>query len=395
MRIGIDIRALGCQRTGDETYTLQLIKSLARVDKKNQYFLYTDIFNVKQLQEVKRLLSIDNDNFKVVSVGPRSKILWTMYALPKRAKQDKLNILHVQYITPLVLSRKIKLITTIHDVSFARYPKFISKKDLFILRLLIGISLRRADKIIAVSKFTKDEIVDVYNISKDRIKMIYNGGVAEEFKLDINQKDVLKFREKCDIMKPYLLFLGTLQPRKNIPFLIKAFLDLKIKYSNDLKIKELTLVIRGKRNGHNYDDEIDRVLGVIKNKYPEIHRQIKFIGYVSNEEIPFIFKGATAFCFTSLYEGFGLPLLEAMAVDTPVIANDNSCFPEIINGAGLVYQTRSKQDFIEKVVKLLKSSYLQEELIKKGRNRVKFFSWDKNAEQTIKVYKELNLKQKK
>ena len=389
MNIGIDIRAIGYQRTGDETYTLQLLKLLAKLDRKNQYFLYTDIVDVDKLKKVRKLLSVDNKNFKIVAVSPTSKLFWTMYSLPKRAKQDKLDVLHVQYITPLFLSKKIKLITTIHDISFARYPEYINIKDLIILKLFIKRSLKRADKIIAVSQFTKNEIVDVYKIKKNKISVIHNGGVAREFKEDISDIDVLEFRTKYGIIKPYLLFLGTLQPRKNIAFLIEAFIQLKLDYDKDIVVKDLLLVLRGKRGGHNYDSKIDEVLKNTKNKYPDIYKQIKFIGYISNEDAPLMFKGATAFCFTSVYEGFGLPLLEAMSVGTPVIANGDSCFPEIIDGAGLVYKASSQKDLIEKIRKLLGKNYLREELISRGKKRMEFFSWDKNARQTIELYKEI------
>jgi len=389
MKIGIDIRAIGHQRTGDETYTLQLIKSLAKLDTENEYFLYTDTIAEENLDKIKKLLSIDGDNFKVISVNPANKLLWTMYSLPRRAKKDKLDILHVQYIAPLFLSKSIKLITTIHDISFVRYPEFISRKDLFILNLLIRPSLRVADSIIAISRFTKDEIVDVYNVDRGKVRVIYNGGVAQEFKEVIDSKNVLEFRAKYGIIKPYLLFLGTLQPRKNITFLIEAFVELKARYENKDKIRELALVIRGKRGGHNYDRKIDEVLDDVKNKYPQIYKQIKFIGYISNEEIPFIFKGAEAFCFTSVYEGFGLPLLEAMTVETPVVASSDSCFPEIVKDAGVIYKTGVKEDWVSKVDELINNENLQSNVIQKGKRRAKFFSWEKNAKKMIELYEEL------
>ena len=393
MRIGIDIRAIGCQRTGDETYTLQLIKSLAKIDIKNSYFLYTDVYSSKDLATIKKLLSIENDNFVVVSVKPVNKLFWTFYSLSRQAKRDDLDVLHVQYIVPFFLSKKVKLITTIHDISFARYPEFISKKDLILLKLFIKLSLKRADKIIAVSKFTKDEIIDVYGIKQAKIAVIYNGGVAQEFKQIIPENKVLKFRSKYGIIKPYLLFLGTLQPRKNIPFLIKAFVKLKVDYKDNDKVKNLSLVIRGKRNGHNYDNKIDDVLVNLKKEYLNIYKQIKFIGYISNEELPFIFKGAEALCFSSVYEGFGLPLLEAMAVGSPVIASNDSCFPEIINKAGVVYEAGNYNDWTKKVNDFLRDDNLQRKLIVKGIKRASLFSWNKNAKQTIELY--IKIKNKK
>ncbi len=389
MRVGIDIRAIGYQRTGDETYTLQLIKALGKLDIENQYFLYTDVIKKEELVKIKKIISIKKDNFKIISVTPRSKIFWTMYSLPKRAKKDKLDILHVQYITPFFLTRKIKLITTVHDISFARYPEFINKLDRFIFKLLFKLSLKKADKIIAVSHFTKNEIIDIYNINTKKIKMIYNGGAAREFSQKITEENVLNFKRKYGIIKTYLLYLGTLQPRKNIPFLIKSFVALKVKYQNDEKIQGLSLVLRGNKKGHNYDTKIDRILKGIQKKYPKIFRDIKIIDYISNEELPLIFKGAEAFCFPSIYEGFGLPLLESMTVGTPVVFSSSSCFPEIAANAGIIYEADNYNDLVNKIKKLLSSNIIQKRIIDEGFRRAKFFSWEKNAQQTIDLYKNI------
>jgi glycosyltransferase involved in cell wall biosynthesis len=388
MRIGIDIRAIGKQRTGDETYTLQLVKNLMLKDIKNKYFLYTDTENKKTLQKINTLLKITNNNFKIVSITPAHKLLWTMFFLSKQAKQDSLDILHVQYIVPLFLPKEIKLITTIHDISFARYSRFISKKDLLILKLFIPLSLRKADKIIAVSKFTKDEIIKVYKINSTKIKTIYNGGVAKDFQKKINKKQALSFRKKYDIMKPYLLYLGTLQPRKNISFLIKAFVILKIKHKDNEEISKLELVIRGKRGGHNYDQKIDSLLVNIKQKHKDIYSKIKFIGYIPNKQVPLIFKEAKVFCFPSFYEGFGLPLLEAMSQGTPVIANGKSCFPEIIKKAGIIYQLNDYKEWSNGILRLLGNKELRRSIAIKGYRRVKDFSWNKNAQKTIDLYED-------
>ncbi len=390
MNIGIDIRAIGHQRTGDETYTLQLIKSLARVDKKNTYFLYTSARHSEDVKKIQQLLDIENKNFKIKSVKAINRFLWTAWALPQQAKKDKVDILHVQYLTPLFATHNLKIVTTIHDVSFARYPQFIDKKDLWLLKLFIPLSLRRADKIIAVSKFTKQEIIDVYNIKKNKIEVIYNGGVAQEFLEEYSQERVLRFKEKYDIIKPYLLYLGTLQPRKNIPFLIKAFVQLKKQYKGNELIDNLELVLRGGRNGRNYDQKIDIILKKISQKNKQIHKQIKFIGYVSNEEAPFIFAGAKAFCFPSIYEGFGLPLLEAMTMQTPTVASNIKCFREIAASSSLLAKVNNLEDWVDKLHGIVTNKEMQDKYVKLGKRRTADFSWDKNAQETIQLYNNMN-----
>jgi glycosyltransferase involved in cell wall biosynthesis len=390
MRIGIDIRAIGQQRTGDETYVLELVKNLVKIDFINEYFLYTDATKKKKILQIKKILNIKNNNLQVISVKPVSKLLWTFWSLTRQAQKDKLDILHIQYIAPLFLTRKIKLIITIHDISFARYPGFIKWKDLLLLKFFIRPSLKKATRIVAVSNFTKKEINDVYGIALKKINTIYNGGVSKYFLKNISRTKLLSFQEKYDIMKPYLLYLGTLQPRKNISFLLKVFVALKNKYKNDDLIRGLNLVIRGTRWGYNYDKRIDYILDKIKKENKNIFQQIKFVDYLNVKDIPFLFAGANIFCFPSLYEGFGLPLLESMAVGTPVVASKNSCFSEITAGATLLADSNSQKHWVEQIYKLLKNKKLQNKLIQKGLKRAEYFSWRKNAQQTLNLYDNLN-----
>ena len=387
MRIGIDIRAIGQQRTGDETYTLQLVKSLAKVDTDNHYFLYTDTKDRKKIQEISKLLDIKNEKFTIQAVTAPNRFVWTALSLPGQGAKDKLDILHVQYLTPFKRKYKFKIITTIHDISFARFPQFISKKDLFLLKLFLPASLRRADGIIAVSEFTAKEIEEVYDLNKNKIYTVYNGGVAKDFLKDISDDQVLSFRKKYDIIKPYLLYLGTLQPRKNIPFLIEVFAEFKEKHRGNNFVDSLELVLRGTRYGRNYDRTIDEAINNIQNS--KIKRQIKFVGYIQNEEAPLIFKGAEVFCFPSVYEGFGLPLLEAMSVGTPTIASKASCFPEISAGASCLCELNDKNDWIRGLEGVLFDKERREKLITLGHKRVKDFSWEKCARETLKCYNSL------
>ncbi len=243
MNVGIDIRAIGRKRTGDETYTLELVRRLFLCGRKNSYFLYTDTKNEQELKTVKFLLSPIPSNAKIISVAPASKFLWTFFSLPKQVRRDKIDVLHVQYITPLILSKKIALITTIHDVSFERFPQYIKRKDLFFLKTLIPLSLKKASGIIAVSEFTKREIVDCYNIDPEKIFVINNGCDTELFRKDISKEAIEAFKSGYNLKKPFLFYVGTLQPRKNIPFLIKGFTEFKKQHSNNERVKGLQLII--------------------------------------------------------------------------------------------------------------------------------------------------------
>lgn len=383
MRIGIDIRAIGQQRTGDEYYTLNLVRGLLKIDNDNQYYLFTNTFKTDEIEK-KIFSGMKNKNVKIIPVMPRLKFIWTLFALPKAAKQLKLDVLHVQYITPLWLSKKIKLVTTVADVSFKAFPQFINKLDLFFLNIFIPFSLRKADKIVAVSKFTKKEIVKYYKIKTDKIKVIYNGGGGGFLNNEnIDKKTILK---KIGVKKPYLFYIGTHQPRKDLPTLMEAFFALK---KEDVSFEDLKLVIGGKLKAHNYDARIDESLNKIKQnlEYEKYFNDLIFTGYLEDNERDVLFQEAKAFVFPSLYEGFGLPLIEAMNFDIPVICSDIDCFKEIGADAVKFFKAGDSKDLKNKLNEILKNKKEINSLIKKGEERRKAFSWDKTAQEFLETLK--------
>lgn len=384
MKIGIDIRTIGKNRTGDETYTRELVKSLLKIDKKNQYFLYTDSDDPDYLARVKKILQLKKgQKAQVTPVLPRAKMFWTFWSLPAHIRKNPIDILHVQYITPQFLPKKTKVITTIHDVSFNQFPQMIKKSDLFLLKTLIPLSLRRADKVIAVSQFTKKEIGKYYrDIQKEKIATVYNGGASEEFYQEYSRSQINKILDKYKINSNYVLYVGTLQPRKNIPFLIEAFSHFKEKNKDKEFSKNLKLVVCGSRESHNYDRNIDAAL----EKAGDVSTEIIFPGYIEEEDLPALLQGAKVFAFPSLYEGFGLPLLEAMASGVPVLCSDDSCNKEISASAALLYRQSSKNDFSAKLVNLLMDGHFWSQLREKGKTRSKDFLWEKCARQTLEVY---------
>lgn len=388
MKIGIDIRAIGRQRTGDESYTLGLVQALEETDQKNQYLLYTDTNNKGDLLRIEKKLGLSGKNFKIVPVLPKNKMLWTFFSLPRYIKRNPVDILHVQYITPFWLPKRTKLITTIHDISFIRYPQFIGWKDLFFLKVLIPQALKRADKIIAVSEFTKKELIDCYATPEDKIETVYNV-INKDNLIEPTKEQLENLKKKHGLFNPFLFYLGTLQPRKNIPFLLKTFVKLKNDFAGDQSVDSLELVIAGNQLGHNYDRQIDIEIGRIKLNNPEIAQRIKFLGFVSDKDIPAFFGLAKIFVFPSLYEGFGIPLLEAMKHKTPVICSNSSCHKEIASTAALFYKEGQENDLSEKIWQLLNDQSLRSELIQKGEERAKLFSGNQIGIETKKIYEKL------
>jgi len=368
LRIAIDCRTIGKKRTGDEVYTKNLVLNLAKIDSKNQYFLLFD-------RNVDRAIlgSIPPANFKIITITPSHKLLWTMYSLPKWLKKNHVDVLHVQYIAPLWLPKHIKLITTLHDVSWKFYPQYIKKSDLFFLNTLIPISIKKADKIITVSQTSKEDIVKTYAIPPDKVRVVYNG-----VHIPIGYATPDRVIEKYHLPKNFIFYVGTLQPRKNVPSLLRTFQVLRNKY----KVENVQLVIGGGR-GHNYDERID----VLVEQY-KLKDDVIFPGYIDNEDLPILYKLAKVFVFPSLYEGFGIPPLEAMASGTPVVVSDKSCLPETVGDAGLVVDPEDSEVFAEAIYRAMYDEPLRYALIEKGYKRAKELSWERAARETVILYEQ-------
>ncbi len=394
MKIAIDIRPIGQQRTGDEVYTLNLVQNLIKIDSDNFYFLLTNTKDEKRLEDIKiKIFGINSNipkNFKIISIIPANKLLWTFFFLPLWILKSKVDVLHVQYITPLFFLGKTKLITTIHDVSFDAHPEFIKKTDLLFLKTLIPLSLRRVDKVIAVSNFTKKEITKYHKISSGKIHVIYNGDAARSFFQEFTEDQIIDVSRKYKLKDPFIFHIGTLQPRKNIPFLLKSFQLFQKKYSQENSdVLKTSLYLTGDLGRHNSDQRIKKTLNQIQVENPEIFRKIKFIGYVEEKDLPIIFKMAKVAVSTSLYEGFGLPMIEAMIAGVPVVSNNESCLGEIAGDAVEFYQQNNQNDLAKKIFEVTINRNLRERLIRQGVERAKYFKWEKCAQETLRLYKSI------
>lgn len=385
MRIAIDIRKIGSQSTGSETYFYHLVKELAGLpeSKKHDFTLLTD----KKSDDIKKILNFLPDNFKIYQVTPTSKLFWTFYSVPRFFKKHPVDIFHTEYIVPFQLTKKIKIVTTVHDISFKVNPKWIAKRDALALNTLIPPSIKRADAIIGVSNFSKEEIEKYYHCPADKVFAIHPAVEERYFRLGGRKEAEAKVAGIIGNHSPFILHISSLQPRKNVPLIISAFGKIKKDLSNNLK-----LVIVGKKGGHNYDLGIDE----------EIHKQIKkgcikddditITGYQSTELLPYFYQAAKICIFPSSYEGFGLPIVESMASGTPVVASNIKVFKEIAGNAATLINIGSKNKsakLASAIKELLENNRLREEKIKTGMEQAKNFSWKKMAEQTMEIYKSL------
>lgn len=367
MRIGIDARPIQGRFTGDSTYWRGLIQGLSRVRTDDEFIVYLDA----RLPEPEMPMP---DGIQAKTLRAHSARVWSAWAFPRALRDDGVQIAHVQYTIPPRMP--CPTVTTVHDVSFKRFPKFFTLKDRVILDLAVRRARRMAARIIAVSQHAKSEIVKLYGVDPERISVTHEGA-DEQFKPMDHGAARDAIGEKYSIHSPFILTVGVIQPRKNLRRLLEALAKLKGIRQSDHK-----LVIVGKygwketKLGRRVEE-----LGLAED--------VIFTGYVPHEDLPAFYNAADAFVYPSVYEGFGLPPLEAMACGTPVIAGNRSSLPEVVGEAGVMVDPYDPDAFADAMAKVLAGESLRSEMSARGLEQAKKFSWDNMARETLAVYHEV------
>ncbi|MCJ7617944.1 MAG: glycosyltransferase family 4 protein [Desulfobacterales bacterium] len=360
MNIGIDARPLTYQMTGIGTYLKQLLDEMQKIDRVNHYYLISNgpiSFNLKNPLWFKIEGKIKK---KMLST------LWMQCKAPLLAYKLKLDLFWgPRHHLPPLLPKKIKKMLTIHDVVHLLYPKTMPLSHLIVERLLMRLSILKADYIIAVSSSTESNIKDAYGICSDKIRTIYSGTPVLTKRTSIKKYKSLPSK--------YFLFVGSLEPRKNFERVFAAFEFLQPESYG------VHLVIVGGKGWKNR-----KFLKRLKT-HP-LKSFIHLTGYITSAYLSKIYSQALCLVFPSLYEGFGFPILEAMACGTPVITSNISSMPEVAGGAAILVDPYDVDALAEAMHGVLTDKGLRESLVKKGLERVKQFSWEKCAEETIKVY---------
>lgn len=305
------------------------------------------------------------------------RMMWSFIPIPYNVffgKKADITMFFNYVIPPGVAGKKI---TIVHDMAYKAYPETVRKKTRNMLNIALKKSLKRADKIITVSEFSKQEIMKYLNIEKDKIVVMPNGIDFSIYHSNYKKEEIIKTTNKYNIDGPYLLYVGTLEPRKNIERLIEAYGLLKDKIADIPK-----LVIAG-RKGWMYESIFETV------KLLHLENSIVFTGYIDAEDTPILMKGAELFLFPSLYEGFGMPPIEAMACGTPVIVSNTASLPEVVGDAGILVDPFSVESIRDGMELLLKNESIRTELSFKGMERAKLYTWDRSVRILQRVFDEL------
>ncbi|MCC6630246.1 MAG: glycosyltransferase family 4 protein [Chloroflexi bacterium] len=372
LRIGLNAhlqsREAGYRQAGVSRYIAELVRHLAAEPGPHAYTLFTPPHGTGELALPARVRVAAS---RLPTQRPPVRIVWEQALGPVAAARRRLDVFHSPVnVAPLTLP--CRSVITIHDLAFLAYPERFRAGRRRYLALLTRLSARRATRVIAVSQFTADEVVARLGVPPGRVVVVPNG-VGEEYQSEPDPRRLSEFRRSNDVSDQYVLFLGTIEPRKNVPGLIEAFAQVAAEFP------AIDLVIAGGR-GWLADDVYALPARL------DLARRVRFTGYVPAADLPRWYQAATVAVYPSLYEGFGFPPLEAMACGTPVITSDRAAMPEVVGDAGVLVDPTDVAALAAALRALLRDPDRRVHLSTAGRARAATFTWARAARATRAVY---------
>lgn len=373
MRIGIDAHAIGARQGGNETYIRNLIKALAEIDGRNSYTLY--LAGAAVAEQWRDGFCKQYPNFEIRSLPPPTPLVRVPVALAVELRLRPVDLIHVQYTAPPFCP--VPIVATIHDLAFEHLPETFTRRGSLQLKLTVRRTARKAARIATVSEYSRQDILRTYELPPEKVVVTYNG-VEPHFSPRPNSADESsQIRRRFGVERDYILAVGSLQPRKNLIRLIRAYVRLR---SQDPGF-EYQLVIVGRK------------LWLADEIFDEVKKQkwandVVLTGYVADEDLPALYRSATAFVYPSIFEGFGLPPLEAMACGTPVVTSNTSSLPEVVDDAALLINPYDEQDLSNALTRIAGDELLRARLRKQGIEQAKKFTWREAAEKTLQIYRE-------
>ncbi len=365
MRFSVDAHAIGQHLTGNETYIRNLLNCFAALDRRADFVTY--LSRKSAFPEVPARF-----HKRLVAVNP---FLRLGFDLPWRLRRDRPDILHVQYTAPVLCSTPV--VVSVHDVSFLEHPEYFTSFRAMQLRCTVDRTIRAAARVLTPSEFSKRSILDAYGLHEDKVVVLPNG-VCSSFHPIARETAQRWVQSSLDLQSPFVLSVGDLQPRKNHVGLIHAFERLVRAYP------QLThhLVIVGKETWYA------PVIRAAARK-SSVSERIHFTGFVSEEELLRLYGACDLFAYPSFYEGFGLPILEAMACGRAVVCSNTSAMPEVADSAALLFDPRSDEQLMLAMRDLLLNPELRTRMERLGTQRAATFSWESTAAKTLELYYEI------
>lgn len=379
MKVALELQPCVKERSGIGVYTYELAKQL-QINKEIE--LIGNLFQVGGLREVQNELKELQFKQAVCPLMPYGiyKRIWNYmpinYHKLFNQKPDLTHFFNV--IIPPHIEGKV--INTIHDLTFYLYPETVEEKHLKFLQSNIQRSAQRPDKIITISQSSKCGLIERLKMDPDKIEIVYPGvdPLFYQESLDITRAESI--RKKYQLPSQYILYMGTLEPRKNIERIIESFVSFRV--NSQVLGKEFKLVLAGKK-GWLYHSIFEKV------KAYGLEQEVIFTDYVEEKDKPILYRLASLFMFPSLYEGFGIPVLEAMASGVPVITSNSSSLPEVTGEAAVLVDPYDVEGMAVAMEKVLSEETLRQALISEGYKQIQRFNWEDSANQLYQIYKEV------
>jgi glycosyltransferase involved in cell wall biosynthesis len=368
VRIGIDARKL--HDFGIGTYIRNLLWQLAKLDRDTEFVLLCR-------PEDRGLLSSVGENFRPVPETAGNYSVSEQLKIPFALRRERVTLFHAPHyvLPPLVACRSI---VTIHDCIHLMFPQYLPNRLAFTYaRASITLASRRASRVLTVSETSKRDILRFVDVPSDKIDVIYNA-YDERFVLEPREEDVVRVRERFQLQDRFVLYAGNVKPHKNLGRLIEAFDRVRARGLDQLK-----LVLIG--------DEISKYTALRRAVHQHrLHKHVRFLGYLPQETLAVMYRLAGVFVFPSLYEGFGLPPLEAMASGTPVVTSNVSSLPEVAGDAAVLVDPHDPDAIADGIYRVLTDETLCADLRRRGSARARQFSWDASVRRVREIYGQVN-----
>jgi glycosyltransferase involved in cell wall biosynthesis len=362
MRFSVDAHSVGCHLTGNEVYIRNLLNEFAKLDRSSEFIAY-----VSKPDAGSRLPA--GVAARWVSQNPFRRLGMD---LPLRLREDRPDLLHVQYTGPLF--SRVPLVVSVHDVSFLEFPQYFTRFRASQLKLTVRQTAERAAAILTPSEFSRTAILRHYRLDERKVVVVHNA-VASEFRPIDRQTAQAAVLRKFGVPGPFVLMVGDLQPRKNHLGLLKAFEEV-VRAHPHLKHR---LVFVGKETW--YSKDLHRAV-----QQSGIAERVYFTGFVEDADLVEFYGACDLFVFPSFYEGFGLPILEAMACGRAVASSNTTAMPEVADAAGLLFDPGSTEQMARAIRDILLDPELRIRLERLGSHRASLFTWERAAERTLEVY---------
>ena len=375
MRIAIDAQPLLEQSAGVTYYSKGLVEAVLKQDRNNHYdLLFWRLFPKKPLPV---LGEGRNFSYRWQRFFPY-KIFYKLFKWGIRIPLELFFLIRPDlYFFPNFVvypHRRGKSVVLIHDLTFEKVPQYVARRNVDFLKKFVPPSVARADHVVVNCEFTKRELIEAYRVPAEKVTVAYPGVDPKSF-YPRSAKDKEEIKRKYGINKPFLLFLGTLEPRKNVPAILKVYADLPNR-------RDFNLVLAGKRGW--LSEEIFRTVADLG-----LEEDVIFTGYVPEEDRPKLMSAAEVFVFPSFFEGFGMPVVEAQACGTPVVTSNTTSLPEAAGKGAVLVDPKNVYQLARAIEEVLSSGSLREKLVKKGLANARRFDWNESARKLIEIFNRL------